>query len=57
MDRSDSGANLIRCSEGVSGERAGSRPGLSIIEIWKSGRGDLFERHDKIIRECMKRSA
>ena len=31
--------------------------GLSIIGIGDSGRGDLSERHDEIIRERMKRSA
>jgi hypothetical protein len=31
--------------------------GLSIIGIWDSGRSDLSERHDEIIRERMKRSA
>jgi hypothetical protein len=30
---------------------------LSIIGIWESGRGDLSERHDEIIRERVKRSA
>jgi len=30
---------------------------LSIIGIWESGRGDLSERHDEIIRERLKRSA
>jgi hypothetical protein len=29
----------------------------SIIGIWESGRGDLSERHDEIIRERVKRSA
>jgi hypothetical protein len=29
----------------------------SIIGIWESGRGDLSERHDEIIRERLKRSA
>ena len=34
---------------------AARRP--SIIGIWESGRGDLSERHDEIIRERLKRSA
>ena len=29
----------------------------SIVGIWQSGRGDLSERHDEIIRERLKRSA
>ena len=29
----------------------------SIIGIWDSGRGDLSERHDEIIRERIKRTA
>ncbi len=33
----------------------GHRP--SIIGIWDSGRGDLSERHDEIIRERLKHSA
>ncbi len=37
------------------GEQATRRP--SIIGIWESGRGDLSERHDEIIRERLKRSA
>lgn len=28
---------------------------LSVIGIWDSGRGDLSERHDEIIRERLKR--
>jgi hypothetical protein len=36
-------------------ERGGQRP--SIIGIWQSGRGDLSERHDEIIRERLKRPA
>jgi len=31
--------------------------GLSIIGIWDSGRSDLSERHDEIIRERIKHSA
>lgn len=38
------------------GEQAASRR-VSIIGIWDSGRGDLSERHDEIIRERLKRSA
>lgn len=30
---------------------------LSVIGIWDSGRGDLSERHDEIIRERLKRRA
>ncbi len=37
-------------------EQAAARR-LSIIGIWDSGRDDLSERHDEIIRERMKRSA
>lgn len=29
----------------------------SIVGIWQSGRGDLSERHDEIIRERLKRPA
>lgn len=38
------------------GEQAAQRR-LSIIGIWESGRGDLSERHDEIIRERLKRPA
>ena len=38
------------------GEQPASRR-VSIIGIWDSGRGDLSERHDEIIRELLKRSA
>jgi hypothetical protein len=30
---------------------------LSIIGVWESGRGDLSEQHDEIIRERLKRPA
>lgn len=30
---------------------------VSIVGIWDSGRGDLSERHDEIIRERLKRPA
>jgi hypothetical protein len=30
---------------------------LSVIGIWESGRGDLSERHDEIIRGRLKRPA
>jgi hypothetical protein len=30
---------------------------VSIIGIWDSGRGDLSERHDEVIRERLKRRA
>ena len=30
---------------------------LSIIGIWDSGRGDLSERHDEVIRERLQRRA
>jgi hypothetical protein len=30
---------------------------LSVIGIWESGRGDLSERHDEIIRRRLKRPA
>jgi hypothetical protein len=36
-------------------EAATRRP--SIIGIWESGRDDLSERHDEIIRERLKNSA
>lgn len=36
--------------------RAGQRR-LSVIGIWDSGRGDLSERHDEIIRGRLKRPA
>ena len=38
------------------GEQHG-RQRVSIIGIWESGRGDLSERHDEIIRERLKHSA
>ena len=38
------------------GEQAGPRR-LSVIGIWDSGRGDLSERHDEIIRGRLKRPA
>ena len=34
-----------------------ARRQLSINGIWESGRGDLAERHDEIIRERLKRRA
>lgn len=34
-----------------------ARRRVSIIAIWDSGRSDLSERHDEIIRERLKRSA
>lgn len=37
--------------------RTRTHDGPSIIGIWDSGRGDLSERHDEIIRERLKRSA
>jgi len=37
-------------------EEATARP-PSIIGIWESGRNDLSERHDEIIRERLKHSA
>ncbi len=40
----------------LESEQAAAR-GLSIIGIWDSGRDDLSERHDEIIRERLKRSA
>lgn len=41
--------------EGES-EQAGQRQ-LSVVGIWESGRGDLSERHDEIIRGRLKRPA
>ena len=38
------------------GEQAGQRR-LSVIGIWESGRGDLSERHDEVIRGRLKRLA
>ena len=38
------------------GESGGSRR-PSIVGIWQSGRDDLSERHDEIIRERLKRPA
>ncbi len=38
------------------GEQAGQRR-LSVVGIWESGRGDLSERHDEIIRGRLKRPA
>jgi hypothetical protein len=37
-------------------EQAGQRR-LSVVGIWESGRGDLSERHDEIIRGRLKRPA
>jgi hypothetical protein len=37
-------------------EQSGQRR-LSVIGIWESGRGDLSERHDEIIRGRLKHSA
>jgi len=34
-----------------------ARRHLSITGIWESGRGDLAERHDEIIRRRLKRPA
>ncbi|MFZ5849902.1 MAG: hypothetical protein ACOYY2_00715 [Actinomycetota bacterium] len=47
-------ARFAESDHDVAGE--GQRP-LSIVGIWESGRGDLSERHDEIIRERLKRSA
>jgi len=38
------------------GEQARQRR-LSVVGIWESGRGDLSERHDEIIRGRLKRPA
>lgn len=43
--------------EGEADTKPAPRRQLSIIGIWASGRGDLSERHDEIIRERLKRSA
>jgi hypothetical protein len=40
-----------------SEQTAKSPQRLSFIGIWDSGRGDLSERHDDIIRERLKRSS
>jgi hypothetical protein len=40
----------------AEGEQAGRRQ-LTVIGIWESGRGDLSERHDEIIRGRLKRPA
>ena len=43
----------------AEGEGEGEQPGrrLSVIGIWESGRGDLSERHDEVIRGRLKRPA
>jgi hypothetical protein len=41
---------------GPGGQNAARRH-LSITGIWESGRGDLAERHDEIIRGRLKRPA
>ncbi len=38
-------------------DKQAARRRMSIIGIWESGRGDLSERHDEIIRERLKRPA
>ena len=38
------------------GEQARRRR-LSVVGIWESGRGDLSERHDEVIRGRLKRPA
>lgn len=40
-----------------SGAEHGGQQRPSIIGIWQSGRGDLSERHDEVIRERLKRPA
>ena len=40
----------------AEGKRTGQRR-LSVIGIWDSGRGDLSERHDEIIRGRLKHPA
>ncbi len=47
--------DLASVREPGGGEARGRR--LSVIGIWESGRSDLSERHDEIIRERLKRSA
>jgi len=47
--------DLASASEPEDEEPTTRRP--SIIGIWDSGRSDLSERHDEIIRERLKRSA
>lgn len=39
------------------GSEHGSQQRPSIIGIWQSGRSDLSERHDEIIRDRLKRPA
>jgi hypothetical protein len=39
------------------GKGQGVKRHLSITGIWESGRGDLAERHDEIIRSRLKHSA
>lgn len=39
------------------GEGEQARGRLSVVGIWESGRGDLSERHDEIIRRRLKRPA
>ena len=40
----------------AEGEQAGRRR-LTVVGIWESGRGDLSEQHDEIIRGRLKRPA
>jgi hypothetical protein len=40
----------------AEGEQSGRRQ-LTVVGIWESGRGDLSERHDEIIRGRLKRPA
>ena len=40
----------------AEGEQPGQRH-LSVIGIWESGRDDISERHDEIIRGLLKRPA
>jgi len=47
---------LASAAQPGEGEQAGQRR-LSVVGIWESGRGDLSERHDEIIRGRLKRPA
>jgi hypothetical protein len=53
--RQDVGHELAPAAEPEAHEAP--RRHLSITGIWESGRGDLAERHDEIIRGRLKRPA
>ena len=49
-------ASAAQTETSQESEQAGPRR-LSVVGIWESGRGDLSERHDEIIRGRLKRPA